>query len=118
MPATTRATTGHSRPRIVSQAAALLTPTTKANTSKPRSNKVASGRIAKPSTTTTTTTTTTKTSPATAPKTKVVKKRSPVEKAKDAVVGSAEKVVGEVTGRPGKKAAGTKKIRGTASTSA
>ncbi|KAJ8116306.1 hypothetical protein OPT61_g2253 [Boeremia exigua] len=58
------------------------------------------GRVAKPKAA----------APTTGPRTKVVKKkRTPTEKVKDKVVGTAEKVVGEIEGKPGKKAAGTRK---------
>ena len=105
MPASTRASTGNSKPRIVQQIENAVAPkkrtTTTANTSKPRTT---TGRVAKPKTTATTT----------GPRTKVVKKkRTPTEKAKDKVVGTAEKLVGEVEGKPGKKAAGTRKVNGT-----
>ena len=105
MPASTRASTGNSKPRLVQQIENAVAPkkrtTTTANTSKPRTT---GGRVAKPKTTATTT----------GPKTKVVKKRrTPTEKAKDKVVGTAEKLVGEVEGKPGKKAAGTRKANGT-----
>lgn len=50
-------------------------------------------------------------------RTKVVKKRrTPTETAKDKVVGSVTKLVGEVEGKPGKKAAGTRKVNGSGST--
>lgn len=108
MPASTRASTGNSKPRIVQQIEDVVAPkkrtTTTANTSKPRANTTAAGRITKPKTTSTTT----------GPRTKVVKKRrTPTEKAKDKVAGAAEKLVGEVEGKPGKKAAGTRKTNGT-----
>ncbi|KZM23840.1 uncharacterized protein EKO05_0001049 [Ascochyta rabiei] len=107
MPASTRASTGNSKPRIVQQIEDVVAPkkrtTTTANTSKPRANTTA-GRVAKPKLTATTT----------GPRTKIVKKRrTPTEKAKDKVVGTAEKLVGDVKGKPGKKAAGTRKINGT-----
>ena len=105
MPASTRASTGNSKPRVVQQIENAVAPkkrtTTTANTSKPRTT---TGRVAKPKTTATTT----------GPKTKVVKKRrTPTEKVKDKVVGTGEKLVGEVEGKPGKKAAGTRKVNGT-----
>lgn len=108
MPASTRASTGNSKPRLVQQIENAVTPkkrtTTTANTSKPRANTTTTGRVAKPKATTTTT----------GPRTKVVKKRrTPTEKVKDKVVGTAEKLVGEVEGKPGKKAAGTRKVNGT-----
>ncbi|KAI4609948.1 hypothetical protein J4E83_008513 [Alternaria metachromatica] len=101
--------------------------TTKANTSKPRTSKVASGRVTKPKAATTTTTTkkTTATKPkaaaapkkTTGPNVKTVKKpRTKTEKVVDKVVGKAEKIIGDVEGKPGKKAAGTAKARGTDST--
>ncbi|KAL1799579.1 hypothetical protein ACET3X_003616 [Alternaria dauci] len=131
MAATTRATTGNSKPRLVQQIENAIAPTkrsttTKANTSKPRTSKVASGRVAKPksaSTTTTTKKTTTAKKPAAAPKkttganVKTVKKpRTKTEKVVDKIVGTAEHIVGDVEGKPGKKAAGTAKARGTDST--
>lgn len=105
MPASTRASTGNSKPRLLQQVENAITPKkrspTTANTSKPRT---ATGRIAKPKAA----------ASSTGPRTKVVKKRrTPTEKVKDAVVGAAEKVVGEVQGKPGKKAAGTRKVNGT-----
>ncbi|KAF3035673.1 hypothetical protein E8E12_004357 [Didymella heteroderae] len=88
MPASTRASTGNSKPRLVQQIENAVAPkkrtTTTANTSRPRTT---GGRVAKPKTTAT----------LTGPRTKVVKKRrTPTEKAKDKVVGTAEKLVGEV----------------------
>ncbi|KAJ4375840.1 hypothetical protein N0V83_001117 [Neocucurbitaria cava] len=124
MAATTRARTGNSKPRIVQQIENVVAPKkrtttttkTKANTSKPRTSKVTTGRVAKPKTTSTTKTTTTK-STAAGPRTKTVKKpRTKTEKVIDKVAGKIEKADGEVTGRPGKKAAGTAKARGTDST--
>jgi hypothetical protein len=58
------------------------TKTAKANTSQPR----AAGRITKPTSTTT-----------------VKKPRTKTQKVVDAIVGTGEKVVGDVEGRPGKK---------------
>ncbi|KAF1840263.1 uncharacterized protein K460DRAFT_371471 [Cucurbitaria berberidis CBS 394.84] len=126
MAATTRARTGNSKPRIVQQIENVVAPKkrtttttkTKANTSKPRtSSKVATGRVAKPKTTTTKSSTTTTTKAAAGPRTKTVKKpRTKTEKVIDKVVGKVEKADGEITGRPGKKAAGTAKARGTDST--
>ncbi|EDU44529.1 hypothetical protein PtrSN002B_008364 [Pyrenophora tritici-repentis] len=121
MAATTRARTGNSKPRLLTTIQNTLTPTkntTKANTSKPRSsNKVVSGRVGKasPSTTTTKKTTTAKKTPAAkAANVKMVKKpRTKTEKVVDAVTGTAEKVVGDLEGKSGKKAAGTRKVRGT-----
>jgi hypothetical protein len=104
MPASTRASTGNSKPRLLQQVEDVITPkkrtTTTANTSKPRTT---TGRVTKPKTTTATT----------GPRTKIVKKkRTPTVKVKDKVAGAAEKLVGEVEGKPGKKAAGTKKANG------
>ena len=104
MPASTRASTGNSKPRLLQQVEDAITPkkrtTTTANTSKPRTT---TGRVSKPKTTTATT----------GPRTKIVKKkRTPTEKVKDKVAGAAEKLVGEGEGKPGKKAAGTKKANG------
>ncbi|KAH9874144.1 hypothetical protein IAQ61_004773 [Plenodomus lingam] len=126
MAASTRASTGNSKPRIITQIATAVAPkkrtTTsapKANTSKPRLSKATTGRVAKPKrssagTTATTPTGTRKKKVVTGANVKTVKKpRTKTEKVADAVVGGLEKVVGEVTGRPGKKAAGTAKARGT-----
>ncbi|KAF2850222.1 hypothetical protein T440DRAFT_518337 [Plenodomus tracheiphilus IPT5] len=136
MAASTRASTGNSKPRIIQQIESIVAPkkrssnTTKANTSKPRTSKVTTGRVAKPKTSTTKTTTTsapkvgaTKNSATvkttTGANVKTVKKpRTKTEKVVDGVVGGVEKVVGDVTGRPGKKAAGTAKARGTDKTTA
>ena len=46
------------------------------------------------------------------------KRRTPTEKSKDKVVGNMAKLVGEVEGKPGKKAAGTRRANGTVSGSA
>ncbi|KAG9193840.1 hypothetical protein G6011_03875 [Alternaria panax] len=132
MAATTRARTGNSKPRLVQQIENAIAPTkrsttTKANTSRPRTSKVASGRVTKPKAATTTTTTSKKTTttkkPAAAPKkttganVKTVKKpRTKTEKVVDKIVGKAEHIVGDIEGKPGKKAAGTAKARGTDST--
>jgi hypothetical protein len=122
---------GNSKPRIVQQIENVVAPKTKtkANTSKPRTSKVATGRVTKPKATTTTTkktsaakpkATTTKaasTKKTTGANVKTVKKpRTKTEKVVDKVVGKAEKIVGDVEGKPGKKAAGTAKARGTDST--
>ncbi|OAL43873.1 hypothetical protein IQ07DRAFT_258177 [Pyrenochaeta sp. DS3sAY3a] len=108
MAATTRARTGNSKPRIVQQIEAAVAPkkrtttTTKANTSKPRTSKVATGRVAKPKAATTTTTK--RTTKTTGANVKTVKKpRTTTEKVVDKVVGKAEKIVGDVEGKPGKK---------------
>ncbi|KAH7392383.1 hypothetical protein DE146DRAFT_634523 [Phaeosphaeria sp. MPI-PUGE-AT-0046c] len=97
MPATTRARTGSSKPRIIQAIESSIAPTKKtpkANTSKPRSTTgTASGRVTKTTT--------------------VKKPRTKTEKVIDKIVGSGEKVVGDVEGKPGKKAAGTRKARGT-----
>lgn len=99
---------GNSKPRIVQQIEAVVAPkkrtttTTKANTSKPRTSKVATGRVAKPKAATTTTTK--RTTKATGANVKTVKKpRTTTEKVVDKVVGKAEKIVGDVEGKPGKK---------------
>ncbi|KAL5115427.1 hypothetical protein ACEQ8H_006647 [Pleosporales sp. CAS-2024a] len=76
---------------------------TTANTSKPRTT----------TTTSTTTTTTTKSRGRPAGVTKAKKPRTKTEKVIDKIVGSGEKVVGDIEGKPGKKAAGTRKARGT-----
>ncbi|KAH7356303.1 hypothetical protein BKA66DRAFT_445804 [Pyrenochaeta sp. MPI-SDFR-AT-0127] len=123
MAATTRARTGNSKPRIIQQIENVVAPKkrtttttkTKANTSKPRTSKVTAGRVAKPKITTTKRTTAT--TKATGANVKTVKKpRTKTEKVIDKVAGNTKKAVGEVTGRPGKKAAGTAKARGTDST--
>ena len=98
----TRSTTGNSKPRVFDTVSTEPTRKTttkrsikaKANTSKPRAKTGAGVKK-----------TTTK-KPAPAKKTSV--------KAK--VEGAAEKVVGKVEGKPGKEAAGTKKMKGTTST--
>ncbi|KAF2876733.1 hypothetical protein BDV95DRAFT_590798 [Massariosphaeria phaeospora] len=113
MAAITRAKTGNSKPRLVQQVEAAITPgkTAKANTSKPRAKTVASGRVDKKKTTTTATAapkTTTKTKAAAAP---APKKKTPAKRVVDKVEGAVEKAVGEVGGKPGKKAAGTTKVR-------
>ncbi|KNG48102.1 hypothetical protein DDE82_004866 [Stemphylium lycopersici] len=120
MAATTRARTGNSKPRVASAIESAVTPTTKrssttkANTSKPRTstnstaNKVVSSRVTKPKATT---------PKKTGANVKTVKKpRTKTEKVVDKVVGKAENVIGDVEGKPGKKAAGTAKARGTDST--
>ena len=83
MPATTRARTGNSKPRVVQAIQNAITP--KANTSKPRSSTkgTSTGRVTKT--------------------TKVKKPRTKTEKIVDKIVGSGEKVVGDVEGKPGKK---------------
>ena len=96
--ASTRSTTGNSKPRVItaitaepSRKRATTTKkrtTTKANTSKPRSTGV-----------------TKKKAPATHHKRK--------SSVKDKVEGAVEKVVGEIENKPGKEGAGTKKMRGT-----
>ncbi|MCJ1316381.1 hypothetical protein MMC15_001702 [Xylographa vitiligo] len=91
--ALTRATTGHSRPRKDTVTATTTTTTKKTTTRKPR----AGGGVKK--------TTTTKKGPA-------KRKGKPGVMAK--MEGALEKVKGEVEGRPGKKAAGTRKMRGEA----
>ncbi|MCJ1463611.1 hypothetical protein MMC07_002219 [Pseudocyphellaria aurata] len=122
--ALTRHATGHSAPRKPSLTTALFgssskprskkppaattsTPTkttktaggTTANTSKPRAKTVASGRVGKSGT---------------AGKGQAGLKRRPRKTSvKDKVQGLLEKAVGTVEGKPGKKGAGTKKIRGT-----
>ncbi|KAF6228355.1 hypothetical protein HO133_008085 [Letharia lupina] len=68
-------------------------PKTKANTSKPRAKAATAGRVEKKK----------------APATK--NKRTPT--VTDKVKGVVEKAVGTIEGKPAKKAAGTKKIKGT-----
>jgi hypothetical protein len=94
--ASTRSTTGNSKPRVVATISTepsrkrTATKKTKANTSKPRSTE---GGITK------------KRAPA------PQHKRKP--SIKDKVEGAVEKAIGKVEGKPGKVAAGTKKMRGT-----
>ncbi len=95
--ASTRSTTGNSKPRVVAtisteparkRTTTKKRGTTKANTSKPRS-------------------------------TAGVKKRAPAShhkrkpSIKDKIEGATEKIIGKIEGKPGKEAAGTKKMRGT-----
>ncbi|KAI9824918.1 MAG: hypothetical protein M1832_001523 [Thelocarpon impressellum] len=98
----TRSTTGSSRPRVFPAAGTTTTTTTtkktvrkggasKANTSAPRTPATKVGRVTK------------------APAAHHKRKSS----LKDKVEGVALKVEGKLTRQPGKKAAGTKKIRGT-----
>lgn len=77
--------------------------TTKANTSKPRTTTT-TGRVTKAKATTTTGKTNVK---------NVKKPRTKTEKLVDKVTGNAEKAVGEIEQKPGKKAAGTRKSQGT-----
>jgi hypothetical protein len=93
--ASTRSTTGNSKPRVVATISTepsrkrTTTKKTKANTSKPRST----AGITK------------KRAPATH------HKRKP--SIKDKVEGAVEKVVGKIEHKPGKVGAGTKKMHGT-----
>lgn len=78
---------GNSKPRVI----AALTPSSattkaKANTSKPRDTKVAKPKAGTG-----------------AGVVKAKKPRTKTEKVVDKIVGTGEKVVGEVTGKPGKK---------------
>ncbi|KAI1383482.1 uncharacterized protein F4822DRAFT_79278 [Hypoxylon trugodes] len=104
--ASTRSSTGHSKPRVHLNIS--TEPERKrAGTSK-RTGTHQRGSVGKRTggtTTTTTTTTTTRGAPVTH------HKRKP--HLSDKVEGAAEKLVGKVTRRPGKKAAGTRKMRGT-----
>ena len=92
--ATTRANTGHSKPRVFPKVeevhavkksgpkkAGPKKATTKANTSKPRAKKVATGRVTKPA----------------APK------KSAPKAVADKVNGAVLKADGAVAGKPGKK---------------
>ena len=94
--ASTRSTTGNSKPRVVAAISTepsrkrATTKKTKANTSKPRST---AGGVTK------------KRAPATQ------HKRKP--SIKDKAEGAVEKVVGKVEHKPGKEGAGTKKMHGT-----
>ena len=95
---TTRAATGNSKPRIIAAVEEVVAPKkrggttkTKANTSKPRTKTVTSGRVSKPG-----------------PKPKaggrtVHVKKTPAKQLKDKVAGKVEKVEGDVEGKPGKK---------------
>lgn len=107
MPASTRSASGITKPRALDNL--LSAPTTtkktktktsvKANTSKPRTNKVASGRVEK------------KSAPATK---KTVKAKKPTTRViKDKVAGNAKKAAGKVERKPAKEAAGTKKAKST-----
>ncbi|KAL6711616.1 hypothetical protein ACN47E_004550 [Coniothyrium glycines] len=98
--AATRSSTGSSKPRIIQQIQNTVAPkkrstTTAANTSKPRSTTT-TGRVTKRT------------------NVKNVKKpRTKTEKLTDKITGNAKRVSGDVQGKPGKKAAGTRKARGT-----
>ena len=95
--ASTRAATGHSKPRVfaaISTEPGRKTTTgkkssTKATAGKPAAKKTAAGRVTKPKT----------------------QKRKPT--VKDKVEGAAKKAEGAVTGNAAKKAAGTKQAKGT-----
>lgn len=91
--AQTRSATGHSKPRIFAAVEEAIAPkkSTKANTSKPRAQKVTAGRVEKKKA---------------APKPKVVKK-TPAKAVKDKVAGKAKKAAGAVEGRPAKKVRST-----------
>ncbi|KAL8772182.1 MAG: hypothetical protein Q9209_002617 [Squamulea sp. 1 TL-2023] len=102
--------------RLKSAAAKAATGGTKANTSKPRvrksaapaGDKTTTGRVTKKAATPKTkkaAATTKRTGP------KTVNQREP--SLLDKVVGVKDKIVGAIEGKPGKKAAGTKKIKGT-----
>ncbi|KAI2614089.1 uncharacterized protein GGS25DRAFT_470301 [Hypoxylon fragiforme] len=101
----TRSSTGHSKPRV--HLTVSTEPERKHRTST--SNTKRSGGT----TTTTTTTTTHKTRTGAG----VTKQPATHHKRKphlsDKIAGAAEKLVGTITRRPGKKAAGTRKMRGT-----
>ncbi|KAH9902092.1 hypothetical protein F4778DRAFT_107956 [Xylariomycetidae sp. FL2044] len=98
--ASTRASTGNSRPRV--HATISTAPERKRRTTTTGSSKKSTAGASK------------KTGTAGG-----VRKRAPATHHKrkphlsDKIEGAAEKAVGKVTGRPGKKAAGTKKMRGT-----
>jgi hypothetical protein len=95
--AQTRGATGNARPRIFN---AVSTEPTRKHTGITSTKKT-------PGTTTTKATTSAG----------ITKKRGPKKTSlKEKVEGVAEKVMGTVEGKPGKKAAGTKKINGTAGT--
>jgi len=98
--ATTRAKTGNAKPRVFPKVEEAVTgkktPTSKANTSKPRAKKVSTGRVTK--------------APA---EKKVVKKKTPIKAVADKVNGAVLKAEGKVEGKPGKKAAGTTKAKST-----
>lgn len=101
--ASTRAATGHSKPRILNPV----------STTPERKRKTTTTRATKPKTTTKTAGTKKSTTGA------GVKKRTPnthhkrKSHLKDKIEGAVEKAEGTITRKPGKKAAGTKKIRGT-----
>ncbi|KAL8682544.1 MAG: hypothetical protein Q9186_001397 [Xanthomendoza sp. 1 TL-2023] len=122
-----KGTTASTAAKKVKAAAAKATTSTKANTSKPRAgntsatappaaaaaaaaagDKTATGRVTKAKTAPKAKKATTKKA---APKTKTVNKREPG--LLDKVVGAKDIIMGTLEGKPGKKAAGTKKIRGT-----
>ncbi|KAI4247557.1 MAG: hypothetical protein L6R40_001505 [Gallowayella cf. fulva] len=114
-PATKKKSTASAAAKKVKTAAAKATAGTKANTSKPRvrktaaaGDKTATGRVTKakaaPKSKKTATTATKKAA-------KTVNKREPT--LLDQVIGVKDKIVGALEGKPGKKAAGTKKMRGT-----
>ncbi|KAI0022998.1 hypothetical protein F4780DRAFT_777121 [Xylariomycetidae sp. FL0641] len=120
--ASTRASTGNSRPRVHLGVSTAPERKRKAATSSTGSSTKRRGRPA--STTSKTTTTKANTgagvkkrgrpsaaAAAAATKTGTHHKRKP--HLSDKVAGAAEKAVGTVTGRPGKKAAGTRRMRGT-----
>ncbi|KAI5918305.1 hypothetical protein F4810DRAFT_715655 [Camillea tinctor] len=105
--ASTRASTGNSRPRIhnpISTAPERKRRTTTTTTTKKR------GAPAKKSTTTATTTTNGGVRKRGRPPLHHHKRKPHLS---DKIEGAVEKAVGAVTRRPGKKAAGTRKMRGT-----
>ncbi|KAL8783752.1 MAG: hypothetical protein Q9213_004433 [Squamulea squamosa] len=111
---TTKKKSSTATKKLKSAAAKATTGGTKANTSKPRvrknaaaGNKTTTGRVTKKAATPKTkkAAATKKTGP------KTVNQREP--SLLDMVVGVKDKIVGAIEGKPGKKAAGTKKIKGT-----
>ncbi|MCJ1310133.1 hypothetical protein MMC25_003794 [Agyrium rufum] len=97
--ALTRFATGNSRPRRAYEPTTTTTTTkTTKRTTKPRTKATTGGRVTKGTTTTGRASAT-------------HHKRKPT--IKDKVSGAIEKLVGKVEHKPGKKAAGTRRMRGT-----
>ncbi|KAL2435557.1 hypothetical protein ABEF95_004459 [Exophiala dermatitidis] len=115
--AQTRGATGNSKPRIF--AAISTEPVTRRKTTTKKRTTAGSGTGT--GGTTTTTTTNKRKGPAASNTGRVTKKekRAPATHHKrkptvaDKIEGAAEKIVGTIENKPGKKAAGTKKMRGT-----
>ncbi|KAK7752395.1 hypothetical protein SLS62_005733 [Diatrype stigma] len=129
--ASTRSTTGNSRPRVhttvstgperkrrsTTGTTTTATKTTAGGARRGRKPGTGSGRtstgagVRKPASTSTSTNTGT-TNAAAQPRRHHHQKRQP-HLVSDKAVGAAEKAAGAVVGRPGKKAAGTRRMRGT-----